>query len=128
MVNRNQILFTVFNADGDEVEHAMPAKMEVCHRCEGTGTHTNPSIDGNGITGSEWAEWDEEDRETYMSGGYDVRCEVCDGRNVVPVADPDSASAEVLAAWEQHQEEEAEAARDYASEAALRRAESGGYY
>ena len=48
---------TVFadGVDGAELELALPAKFEVCHRCQGTGTHTNPSIDGNGITASEIA-------------------------------------------------------------------------
>lgn len=63
------------------------SKYQVCPRCEGEGTHTNPSIDGNGITSSEWAEWDEEDREMYMTGGYDVQCELCKGQRVVTVTD-----------------------------------------
>lgn len=68
---------------------------EVCTTCRGKGTHTNKNIDGNGITSSEWAEWDEDERQTYMSGGYDVRCEECEGNKVVAfVVLPDAEAIE----------------------------------
>lgn len=72
-----------YTIDGGEVE--VPGKYEVCSRCEGVGRHTNPSIDGNGITSEEWngPDWDDESREAYMSGGYDVLCETCQGERVV---------------------------------------------
>jgi hypothetical protein len=128
MSNRaNQIRFTVWNGD-DEIEYVMPSRMEVCPRCDGTGSHTNPAIDGNGITSSEMAEMGDDFREDYMNGLYDVRCETCRGANVVPVADPANATAEVRAAWEQHEEAMYEAAREEASERWLRMAESGERY
>lgn len=70
-----RITITIEDADGFDVEHELPTKFEVCDGCRGKGTHVNRNIDGNGITAGEWAEWDEDDRETYMSGGYDVTCE-----------------------------------------------------
>ena len=124
-MNNNTIQFTVYTADGDEIEHAMPARFEVCPTCQGRGTHVNRAIDGNGITASEMEELGDDFREDYMRGVYDVTCEECRGRNVVAVADPERASPEVKAAWEQHMIDEDIAAREYASEATLRRMESG---
>jgi hypothetical protein len=64
----------------------LPAEYVVCYQCKGHGSHVNPSIDGNGITGSEWAELcaeDEDFAENYMGGVYDVQCEECHGLRVV---------------------------------------------
>jgi RecJ-like exonuclease len=72
---------------GEEYELEVPARWKICSRCKGNGHHSNPSIDGNGITQSEWAEWDEEDREKYMRGAYDVCCECCSGTGKVLVVD-----------------------------------------
>lgn len=87
MKEDKKIVVTVEDDDGEEHEVTLPSRYEVCDRCHGTGTHTNPAIDGNGITASEWAEWDGEDRENYMSGAYDVMCEDCKGLRVVLCVD-----------------------------------------
>jgi hypothetical protein len=71
------------DADGDEREVEVPHSWHICHRCSGEGTHTNPSIDGNGITESEWSEWSPEEREGYFAGDYDVPCEDCGGSGKV---------------------------------------------
>lgn len=75
-----------FGDDDDEdyatVTLLLPGKNEVCGECQGDGQHTNRNIDGNGITQSEWSEWDYEDRETYMNGGYDVVCTECHGNKI----------------------------------------------
>jgi hypothetical protein len=123
----NVIRFTTWDTDGTEVQHEMPAKMEVCGRCQGTGKHTNPSIDGNGITQSEMEELGEDFREDYLSGVYDITCTECHGRNVVPAPDFARASFSVKRAYLKHLRAEADSAREDASEAWLRRAESGGY-
>jgi len=79
----------------------LPTAMEVCPTCRGRGRHVNRAIDGNGITADEWwNEWDDESREMYLTGGYDVVCEECDGQNVVEVVDEDACSPELLAAWQ----------------------------
>jgi hypothetical protein len=117
-----------FDKHGDEVELHLPAKFILCSRCQGAGTHTNPSIDGNGITGSEWAEWDDEDRETYMSGGYDVTCETCKGERVVQVPDLERCTFAQKRALVRKRREEREYQRDYDSERWLRMAESGERY
>lgn len=67
----------ITDPDGAEHEIEAPAHWRICSRCDGDGHHSNPSIDGNGITQSEWAEWAPEERDTYMSGGYDVPCDDC---------------------------------------------------
>lgn len=58
-------------------------KFEICPTCNGRGTHTNPNIDCGGITASEWEEWDPEERDHYMNGGYDVTCSHCHGKRVI---------------------------------------------
>lgn len=116
------ITFTYETDDGEEVEAVLPARMEVCTSCHGEGAHVNRNIDGNGITSSEWAEWDEEDRETYMSGGYDVTCEECGGRNVVAVVDEENADKELLVIYFERQ---AATARDNYEDAYTRRMEGG---
>jgi hypothetical protein len=119
------ITFTLYVGD-EEVIHQLPAKMAVCSRCNGEGTHTNPSIDGNGITASEMEELGDDFREDYMSGVYDVTCTTCKGRNVVAVPDLARASFTIKRAYVLHLRELRESAREDASEAWLRRAESGG--
>lgn len=61
-------------------------RWEICGRCAGEGKVGHSAFD-NGITSSEWAEWDEEDRHNYMSGFYDVTCDDCKGRGSVKVPD-----------------------------------------
>lgn len=86
------IKFTYENDDGEEIEGVLPAKFEVCGRCRGNGTHCNPSIDGHGITSDEWngPDWDDDSRETYLRGGYDVTCESCGGLRVETVIDDEA--------------------------------------
>lgn len=105
-MNKNTITVTIFDNNDDEVEHELPATNEVCGRCDGHGTHTNPSIDGNGITSSEWAEWDAEEQESYMNGEYDVTCEKCHGSNVVLVPDTSVMSEEQKAIFSQWEKQE----------------------
>ncbi|AUV95820.1 TPA: hypothetical protein JD053_16695 [Klebsiella michiganensis] len=58
----------------------------ICECCEGEGKTGHPAF-ANGITSSEWNEWDEEDRRNYMDGMFDVTCEHCKGRGSVKVPD-----------------------------------------
>ena len=105
-----------------EYEEELPTKMEVCGGCRGNGTHVNRNIDGNGITSSEWAEWDEEEKDNYMSGAYDVTCEDCGGLRVVPTVDEDACTPEQLKAWIDHCNGE----RAYEAECAAERRMMGG--
>ena len=70
--------------DADRV--AIPARFEVCHICEGSGSHVNPNIDRHGLDPSD-PELDPEFWESYHSGTFDVTCHGCDGRRVVLVPD-----------------------------------------
>ena len=101
-----KITFTVEDEDGNEVDMTLPAKFEVCDRCHGRG-----SVDGNGfeggITGSEWSEMDQDDRESYMSGDYDEYCPECKGLRVVLHPDEDRADSEILKAYWQKLEADA---------------------
>jgi hypothetical protein len=121
-----------FPGDGDELDevtHSLPGKYAICSRCEGRGRHTNPNIDGNGITGDEWHnEWSHEEQEMYLTGGYDVGCErgcqdgkviICDEEVLTP---PEK---ELLEKWEKEQEE-----REYEDycDRRMRAAEDGYYY
>ena len=116
--NRNIIIAHVYDDDGDgERDIEFPATVQVCSRCGGKGTHCNPSIDGNGITGEEMAEMGDDFREDYLSGMYDVQCEQCNGRNVTLEIDEKRANkADLAIYWA-----DADADRAYAAEVAAER-------
>lgn len=78
--------FTHYTRTDKEREISVPARYEVCSRCDGTGTHVNPSIDGNGLTYEDFAE-DPDFEEAYFSGIYDVNCYECKGNRVTLVPD-----------------------------------------
>ncbi len=77
---------TYTNRNDEKVE--LPAKWELCERCDGDGSVDHPAF-SNGITSSEWEEWDDDDRDNYMSGRYDVICPCCKGDGKVLVPDTD---------------------------------------
>lgn len=56
----------------------------VCPSCRGKGKYVNPSIDAHGISAEEFNE-DEDFRESYIRGDYDIQCVLCDGEKVIPV-------------------------------------------
>lgn len=81
------ITFETFDHEaGTQIEVELPAKFEVCSRCDGEGKHTNPAIDGNGISREQFDE-DPDFEEAYRSGRYDVQCERCAGKRVELVVD-----------------------------------------
>jgi hypothetical protein len=94
----------------------LPAKAEVCYRCNGKGVHDHEAF-SNGITSDDWAQWDYDERDAYQRGDYDVTCTVCDGRRVTLIPDPERCSQSGLATfseWERSYEQgraEAEAER-----------------
>lgn len=120
MSNPTVILFQ------DDAEVELPAKYVVCPRCEGCGSHVNPSIDGNGLTREDFDE-DPDFKESYFRGDYDVTCYECKGQRVVAVVDPKRCGKQHLRAYRQQQREAAEVD---AVQDAERRAELGwhGYY
>lgn len=116
------IVYEFFNHDtGEEYDVKIPAHNEVCDRCNGTGKHCNPSIDGNGLTAEDFAE-DPDFKEDYLSGMYDVPCYDCGGKNVVLVPnDPKDMNEEQRTALAQMEQR----ARDRWEDARTMRRESG---
>jgi hypothetical protein len=83
----------------EEVIQTLPGKHEVCPKCEGHGTHLNPSIGSHAYSSEEFDEEFEpgsEEREHYfMRGGmYDVRCQRCNGKRVIEVVDEESCTSD----------------------------------
>ncbi len=109
-----------------EEEIRLPAKYVVCSRCEGKGTHVNPSIDGHGITAEEWngPDWSEEDKENYLTGFYDVACYECSGKRVTLAVDEDACDKKLYEEYVNYLDEKAK--EDYADRR-MRWAEDGGY-
>lgn len=123
-MSRPIFTFIGYDRADNEVEYSLPAKFEVCSRCHGTGSHVNPSIDGNGISPEEFDE-DPDFEESYFRGDYDVCCEKCHGTRVVSVADLSRCTFAQKRALVRKRRADDEAHRDWMSEASLRRAESG---
>lgn len=110
---------TRYDEDDDDLEvtEQLPTVWTVCGRCDGEGHHTNPAIDGHGISAEEWArDWDEEDRRAYAQGLYDVRCEVCRGKRLVAVVDREACTDEQLEALDELEQDLAYAAAERAAE------------
>ena len=91
------------DAEGEPREpFEVPAVFDLCGTCDGKGTHVNPSIDAHGISREEFDE-DPDFRDDYFLGRFDVQCNECGGRRVVPVI-AESCPAELKAKaekWEQ---------------------------
>ena len=99
----------LYGENGKEIP--LPTCWEVCDRCHGEGKHSNPSIDGNGITASEMAEMcyeDEDFADNYFSGVYDVTCHQCDGKRVMKVVNLGAMSKEDIAEYHSQQEQRRE--------------------
>ena len=50
------IKFTEVDDSGEEIEHELPSKFEVCSECEGNGTHLAPSIGEHAYSAEEFNE------------------------------------------------------------------------
>jgi hypothetical protein len=83
-LDRNRVKYGIDN-DNDRVEFPVSAHMEVCDRCNGTGTHDHPAF-ANGFTRDDDFV-DDDFIEDYQAGMFDVTCSECNGRNVVAVPD-----------------------------------------
>ena len=118
---------TYENDNGEEITISVPARMEVCDRCEGTGFHLTPSIGEHAYSAEEfYEEFDEEGQQEYFRRGgiYDVQCEVCHGRNVVPVVDENNIPERLksqYAEWEKWDEENARYEAESRAEARMER-------
>ena len=88
----------------------------VCPTCDGRGQYVNPSIDSNGLSREDIDELGPEFMDDYLTGMYDITCETCRGRHIVPVP----TDSQVLAELQESQEDAAMWAR-------VNRMESGIY-
>lgn len=109
--------FTYENEAGEEVTVTFPTYKEVCHECDGHGTHLCEGMKGAAYTAEEFAEsFDDEDRQEYFrhGGKYDVTCTVCHGKNVVDEIDEEQCqnNPELKEALEAYYENEAAKAQD----------------
>lgn len=127
---RETMKITVYGSSADdsdwEEEVEVPTRWEICSRCRGNGTHVNPNIDGNGITGEEWEnEWDDDSREMYLTGGYDVRCEEGCSDGKVQVIDYEHLTPEQKKWVDMYDIQQENDARERAWERETMRAEDG---
>jgi len=113
------IEFDTLDEETREITVQLPAKYEVCSRCEGEGKHTNPAIDGNGISREDF-DADPDFEEAYFSGRYDVECEVCGGKRVELVVDAQACKEQgledELKAYYRHRREMRATEREMAAE------------
>jgi RecJ-like exonuclease len=63
-----------------------PQKWIICGCCSGNGRVENQAF-SNGFSSSEWADMDQDGRDAYMRGDYDVTCDPCRGSGKVQVPD-----------------------------------------
>ena len=64
-----------------KVPEHLPTKWAICDSCEGNGTMVNPSVDAGGLSVD--LSDDPDFMGDYMSGTYDVCCNVCGGSGKV---------------------------------------------
>lgn len=94
---------TLTTADGTDVQ--VPAKWEVCPRCQGDGTH---DCWEGGMTGDEMAEQGPEFMDDYMNGVYSVACAACGGKRVIAVLDRARATAEQVRLHDRDEQDRAD--------------------
>jgi hypothetical protein len=83
-----------FDEEGFAVCYDLPARYNICWRCEGHGKHLTPSIGEHAYTQEEFESSfsDEEERSEYFTRGgrYDVVCYICNGERVLLEIDEDA--------------------------------------
>lgn len=97
----------------DETRLIVPAKREVCSRCNGEGVHDHPAF-SNGPSPEMFD--DPDFREDYMGGVHDVSCSECDGKRVTDVPDWDAMTERQRELAEQHWQDESNHAAEVAAE------------
>ena len=126
-----KLTIRLITEDGDEAEHELPAKYEVCTRCDGHGSHLNPSIGQHAYTREEFEEafHDPEDRAEYFKRGgiYDVSCGACGGERVVSVVDTARCTPAELGIVRRYRRQERERLQSEADERRTMLGEMGVY-
>lgn len=93
-------------------------RWAICDNCEGSGKTGHPAF-SNGITSSEWADMDQDGRDSYMRGDYDVQCDCCKGSGKVKLPEVSRMSWPLkreLVRQRQHNRIMAQLAREEAAE------------
>lgn len=88
----------------EEVTYWSPSwEWHICDTCKGEGGHSHRL----GVISPEtwWEDWDDDDRDNYLSGVYDQPCDLCRGTGKVRLMDLDDAPADVRAWWEEDEKE-----------------------
>lgn len=93
---------TIISAGGED---SWPGKKVVCTYCNGMGAHSRHL---GAIPLEEFDSWDDEDRDNYLDGAYDMVCEECRGERIVLEPDFNSMSEEDRKAYEEYVREEME--------------------
>lgn len=130
MSRQGEIELTWTNDEGEEITHQFPGINEVCHRCEGYGSHLTPSIGNHAYSMEEFNEsFDEDEAQQYFTRGgmYDVTCEVCNGDRVVQEINEKLLSPEDKILYDQYQKYKENVDRYDAEDRATYRMESGGW-
>lgn len=107
-----------------EKELKLPARLEVCDLCEGSGSVVDPNIDAGGLSRDDFDE-DPGFEEDYHSGRFNITCPQCRGKNVVPVIDYERLSVEQKKEFDEYQDDLEEAARDAEADRKTMMAEMG---
>jgi len=125
-MSNNTIQWLRYLPNGEEQQVKFPAKTIVCYTCNGSGKTVNPDIDGNGLTREDF-DADPDFEEAYFGGVYDITCRTCKGKNVIVEIDREACerNPELRLLLKLKDKQEEADAREDASEAWLRRAESG---
>lgn len=101
-------------SEEDSCRQEFPGSWEICNMCQGSGMVTNPSIDAGGIT--DWNDWNDDEREEYFSGQYDIHCPECRGSGKILMPNFPRNIQSLLEEWDA---DAALSARERASELAF---------
>lgn len=117
-----------YDSDDNYVEETftVPFRYVVCELCNGRGTHVAASIDGNGLT-SEDFDQDDDFRDAYFNGDYDVPCCKCHGNKVTPEYDESRAKPDIKEKMLAYNKYRQDVAEDMVNDAYTIRMENGGY-
>lgn len=104
----------VITKKGNQFEVLLPAKRIVCPACDGAGTELRGGLKGVVISDENLA--DDDFREAYFGGRYDVACSECKGLNVVEVVDEDRLTKKMAERYWRAVDEDAASDREYEAE------------
>ncbi len=92
----------VDDTDGEHQEtDKLPAKWIICPTCNGEGKH---SLHLGAITEEDRdRDWSQDEFEDYTLGGYDRRCEDCEGSGKLLMVDDKSCPKALLEAYQSHE-------------------------